>query len=91
MPNAKKKVSRTFFSYTKEKLKKAIEAVKNGTSKKSAPCEFNIPHSTLTLKIALNTPFSHRKTGPSTELSETEEKVIESWLLAMARRMAFVS
>lgn len=78
--------ARKFFAYSEEDLRKAIEAVtQNGMSRKSAAREFNVPRSTLVRKLSLPaTP--RRKMGPATELSETEENVLENWVIAMARK-----
>uniref|UniRef100_A0A1Y1LYU9 HTH CENPB-type domain-containing protein n=1 Tax=Photinus pyralis TaxID=7054 RepID=A0A1Y1LYU9_PHOPY len=64
----------------------AIEAVtKNGINKKAAAREFKVPRSTLVRRLALATPYS-RKMGPATEIPEAEEKIIENWVLAIARK-----
>ncbi|KAB0799878.1 hypothetical protein PPYR_07758 [Photinus pyralis] len=72
--------------YSKENMIMAIEAVtKNGINKKAAAREFKVPRSTLVRRLALATPYS-RKMGPATEIPEAEEKIIENWVLAMARK-----
>lgn len=81
----KPKNKRPFFSYSDESMQKAVEAVKNGVSKKKAAIEFNVPRSTLVRKVSGRVSLV-RKMGPSSELSEAEEKTLVEWLIAMARK-----
>ena len=67
-------------------MQKAIQAVKeNGLSKKKAAQQYHVPRSTLIRKMAGDSPCC-RKMGPPSELSENEENVLVSWILAMAKR-----
>lgn len=52
-------------------MQKAMEAVKNGMSKKKASKEFDVPRTTLVRKPSGQVPL-HRKMGPPSELSEKE-------------------
>lgn len=85
----RKELSLQFFTYSEENLKKRKEihaVTKNGMSKKSAAGEFNVSRSTLVRKLSLPVTPPHRKLGPATELIETEEKILENWILAMVRK-----
>lgn len=80
-----KPTKRQFFAYSEEDMQKAIEAVKNGMTKKKAAIEYSVPRSTLLRKLSGHVPL-RRKMGPPSELSETEENVLVEWILAMAKK-----
>lgn len=84
MPKTKQKV-RNFFSYSEEDMSKAVQAVKNGLSRKNAAKEFGVPRTTLIRKLSGQAPL-RRRMGPPTELSEAEERVLVDWILAMAKK-----
>nr|CAH7740672.1 unnamed protein product [Callosobruchus chinensis] len=46
--------------------------------KKSAARQYNIPHSTLLRKLSYST-FTCRKMRPTTELYQSEEKILEDY------------
>lgn len=67
---AKKKTpkKRPFFAYSEDDMKKAIEVVRSGMSKKKAAITFNVPRATLIRKMSAS-GIEERKMGPPTVLT----------------------
>lgn len=67
-------------TYTEEMLQKALEAIKQGLSKKKAANIFQVPRSTLQFKMKFPAKkCSHR--GPRTVLNKNEELSLKAWLI----------
>lgn len=77
MPGTKKGVNYTK-KYDEETVKKAVEAIKEGMSKKMASKKFGVPRSTL--QFRLSDKFVKIRPGPTTVLSEEEEDVLVKWI-----------
>lgn len=71
--------------YSEEDMKRAIEAVNNGSSIKGSAKIFNVPRTTLADKVHGKTPIQ-RKMGPQSVLSTEEEKLLEEWIIHLAER-----
>ncbi|KAJ6647757.1 hypothetical protein Bhyg_02980 [Pseudolycoriella hygida] len=63
------------FAYFEEDMAKALDAMSTGMSCRKAAVAFGIPKTTLLYKHTGKYPVK-RKMGPSTVLSESEEKVL---------------
>lgn len=77
----KKSNSRVYISYTKENLEKAIAAIHQGASYRTAFKRFHIPLGTLSNKVNGN---HNNKVGRPTVLTEKEEEAIVSHVLVCA-------
>lgn len=64
--------------YSSETLKKALDEIIKGKSKKSVSKSFQIPRSTLIFH--LNNPGNKERPGPATVLSSSEEETIVAWI-----------
>jgi len=66
-------------SYSVSEIKKAVEAMNNGKSLRSASKEFKIPYATLHSRIK-RTYAIDVKRGPESILNENEEKELVKWI-----------
>ena len=66
------------FQYSKENLKEALAAIKNGMSKNTASKKYHIPRSTLHNKMKSKHP--DKKPGPETILTHNEEASLVQWI-----------
>ena len=60
------------YQYDDDNMQKAIQAVRDGSSKRSAAQQYDVPRTTLNDKIAGRTPES-RRIGKDPVLSSDEE------------------
>lgn len=70
--------------YTEEDIKKAIEAVLNGMPKKTAATKYGVPRPTL--QFRLSSQFIKTKPGPTTVLTDEEEKTLVQWIIYCSKR-----
>ncbi|KAJ0169285.1 hypothetical protein K1T71_015169 [Dendrolimus kikuchii] len=70
--------------YTEEDIIKAIEAVRNGMPKKTASTKFGVPRPTL--QFRLSSQFVKSRPGPTTILTEDEEKTLVEWIITCSRK-----
>ncbi|KAF9417166.1 hypothetical protein HW555_005677 [Spodoptera exigua] len=71
-------------NYTEEDIVKAIEAVRNGMPKKTASTKFGVPRPTL--QFRLSSQYVKSRPGPTTILTEDEEKIIVEWIITCSRK-----
>ncbi|XP_022833931.1 uncharacterized protein LOC111361769 isoform X1 [Spodoptera litura] len=71
-------------TYNSENLNKALQAVKEGMSKKLAAKTYQVPRATLQYRI--KNPEHQSRPGPPTILTEKEEKDLEDWILFSCRK-----
>lgn len=84
-PKTKVKPKEKRMQYDAENLKKAINAVNSGMSKKQAAKQFQVPRSTIQFRI--NNPDKiNPRPGPSTVLTESEEKDIVNWIVQSSKK-----
>ncbi|XP_072945089.1 uncharacterized protein, partial [Epargyreus clarus] len=70
--------------YDSENLDQALQAVKEGMSKKLAAKTYQVPRATLQYRI--KNPEHRSRPGPPTILTEKEEKDLENWILLSCRK-----
>lgn len=75
--------SRSFFNYTEEAMENAIDAVRNGMSKKKAAISFNVPRTTLIRKLRCPVPDHSMKL--LTVLNEVEEAALKKWIIGFGK------
>lgn len=75
---------RPIHQYSEQSLASALEAVKNGTSIRSASREFGVPKTTIQDRISGRIKEGPRKMGPQTVLSLEEESILVKWLKQLA-------
>lgn len=71
-------------NWTEDDLKRAIEAVKNGVSKKKAPKDFSIPRSTLRDRLKSNESFEPLL-GRKPVFNLDQEKQIADHIVSLAK------
>ncbi|XP_050552311.1 uncharacterized protein LOC118281061 [Spodoptera frugiperda] len=70
--------------YTEEDIIKAIAAVNNGMPKKTAALKFGVPRPTLQFRLC--SKFIKSRPGPTTILTEEEEKTLVEWVISSSRK-----
>jgi hypothetical protein len=70
--------------YSEEQLKKAVQAVNNGMSKKKASATFGVPRSTIQFRI--NNPPANNRHGPPPILAPAEEDSLKQWIFESCKR-----
>jgi hypothetical protein len=71
-------------NYSEEQLKKAVQAVNNGMSKKKASATFGVPRSTIQFRI--NNPPAKNRHGPPPILTPAEEDSLKQWIFESCKR-----
>lgn len=80
------KKRKQFFKYSEEDLERAIDAVRHsGMKLREAERRFNVPHSTLINKLKQKTELK-RRMGPSTVIPKVEEELLETFIIASAKK-----
>ena len=70
--------------YSCDNIKKAIDAVNNGMSKRKASAVYGIPRSTLIFR--LSSKYIKERPGLVSILTVEEEKTLVNWILACHRQ-----
>jgi len=70
--------------YSTNDIKEALSAINAGVSVNAASKQFNIPRSTLDAKK--KKLYADKKPGPSTVLSDKEEKTLVNWIFYLSHR-----
>lgn len=73
-----------YCNYSKEDLKNAVNAVRNGASCAAAAKQFHIPRITLMYKVSGKYSIDC-KSGVSTILTADEENLLKNWIINVAR------
>lgn len=79
--NSKKK----YFTYSKQNLNDALEAVSKGLTIRAASKQFQVPFSTIKCK-AKGIYAIGKKSGPSTILTSEEEQKLVEWILFIGKK-----
>ncbi|XP_014211331.1 uncharacterized protein LOC106641424 [Copidosoma floridanum] len=79
----KKLEKKSRMQYSKEKMVLAVEEVKRGSSIIASARKFAVPESTLRAK--LQNKYNDKKPGPSSFLSQEQEKEIVDWLFCCSK------
>lgn len=72
-------------AYDENNLKKALDAVHGGMSKKLAAKQFQVPRSTIQFRIN-NQDKVNPRPGPPTVLTQDEEKLLVNWIIEWQKR-----
>lgn len=71
--------------YTTDAIQKALTAINTSMSINAASKKFNIPRTTLDAKKKKKL-YAEKKPGPSTVLSNEEEKTLVEWIFHLSRK-----